>query len=370
MTRVLFVDDEPIVLRSLGRTLRARKVTWEARFVESSTEALEVLSREPFDIVIADLRIPDLDGVELLTEVRRAYPWIARLVLSGQVGTDDCLRAMRVAHQCFAKPCDVAQLQHVVANIEWTHTLVDDGDLARRAAELTCLPSAPHVHAEVCKAIARNAGLAEIAHIIDGDVALVAKLFQVVSGASLAQGGHVTSVPRALSVLGTEVVRGLLPHANVFRAFEGADAMRIEKLSRHATLVAHIARELAPRDLAGDAFVAGMLHDIGKLVLMALDRPERRPQDHARAGAFLLGLWGVAQPIVEAIAHQHEPGVVPNPRAQLVDTLHLAAIVAGELTQQPDEPVDVISLECLARNAPAVLERARCVANQFWEQSV
>jgi DNA-binding NarL/FixJ family response regulator len=265
MTRVLFIDDEPIILRSLDRALRARKVPWDVRFVDSSTAALQLLAREPFDIVIADLRIPDLDGVELLTEVQRAYPRIARLVLSGQVGTDDCLRAMRVAHQCLAKPCDVDMLKHVVTNLAWTRTLVDDAELATSANELNCLPSPPRVHVDVCAAIARNAALPEIAHIIDGDVALTAKLIQVVNSAFFAQGGHVTSVQRALTVLGTDVVRGLLLHVEVFRAFDGADAKRIEQLSRHAKLVAQIARTIAPRELAGDAFVAGMLHDAGEL---------------------------------------------------------------------------------------------------------
>src|SRR4051812_30910311 len=113
-TRVLFVDDEPLVLRSLDRALRTRKVPWDSRFVQSADAALALLAKEHFDIVISDLRIPDVDGVELLTEVQRTYPNIARLVLSGQVGTEDCLRAMRVAHQCIAKPCNVDSLRHVV----------------------------------------------------------------------------------------------------------------------------------------------------------------------------------------------------------------------------------------------------------------
>jgi len=368
VTRVLFIDDEPIVLRSLDRALRARKVPWEVRFVDSGHAALQMLAREPFDIVIADLRIPDLDGVDLLTEVQRAYPRIARLVLSGQVGTDDCLRAMRVAHQCLAKPCDIDQLRHVVNNLAWTRNLLDDDELALSANQLSCLPSPPRVHVEVCQAIARNAGLPEIAHIIDGDVALTAKLIQVVNSAFFAQGGQVTSVQRALSVLGTDVVRGLLLHLEVFRAFEGTDAKRVEELSRHAKVVAQIARQLAPRELAGDAFVAGMLHDVGTLALLSVGRPETHALDHARAGAFLLGLWGLPQPIVEAVAHHHDPGIVPDARAKLVDTLHAAEIVAGELASK-DEPAEVVCLEWLARNPADVLERARTVGKEIWGQT-
>jgi HD-like signal output (HDOD) protein len=368
VTRVLFIDDEPIVLRSLDRALRARKVPWEVRFVDSGQGALQLLAREPFDIVIADLRIPDLDGVELLTEVQRQYPRIARLVLSGQVGTDDCLRAMRVAHQCLAKPCDIDQLRHVVTNLAWTRNLIDDDDIALSANQLSCLPSPPRVHVEVCQAIGRNAGLAEIAHIIDGDVALTAKLIQVVNSAFFAQGGQVASVQRALSVLGTDVVRGLLLHLEVFRAFEGAETKQVEELSRHSKLVANIARQLAPRELAGDAFVAGMLHDVGRLALISVGRTEAQKLDHARIGGFLLGLWGLGHPIVEAVAQHHDPGVVPDERATLVDILHAAEIVAGEL-EAKGQPSEVICLEWLGRNAPEVLERARAVGKEIWEQS-
>lgn len=373
LTRVLFVDDEPLVLRSIDRALRTRKVPWEAKFVDSGGGALELLANERFDVVIADLRIPDLDGVALLTEVQRSYPRIARLVLSGQVGTDDCLRAMRVAHQCMAKPCNIDSLRHIVLRLSRSQHLLDDTDLATTAAKLSCLPSPPRIHFEVCAAIARGAGLAEIAHIIDGDVAVTAKLIQIVNSAFFTQGTRVTTVQRALSVLGTDTVRGLLLAVEVFRGFESnrEEAERTEALRNHSKVVAQLARTLAPRDLAGDAFVAGMLHDIGDLVIASLGRPPHQIADHARAGGFLLGLWGIEDPIVDAITHHHDPGAVPDDRAQLVDLLHVAEIVVGELAAAAEHRADaeVISGEWLSRNAASVLDHARTVGREIWGQS-
>jgi HD-like signal output (HDOD) protein len=359
-TRVLFVDDEPLVLRSLDRALRTRKVPWDARFVESADAALKLLAAEPFDIVIADLRIPDVDGVELLTEVQRAYPNIARLVLSGQVGTDDCLRAMRVAHQCMAKPCNIDALRHVVQRLSWSQSLVE-GEAAKATSAVTSLPSPPRIHLEVCAALRQNAGLAELAKIIDGDVALTAKLIHIVNSAFFAQGAPVTTVQRALSLLGTDVVRGLLLSVEVFRGFEGSPdrLQRIDRLRRHSTFVATLARNLAPREMAGDAFVAGMLHDVGELVLASIGRDG----DHARAGGFLLGLWGISDTIVDAVAYHHEPGAVADEKAVMVDILHVAEIVAGELSSADPE---VISSEWLARNDASVLERARTMGRELW----
>lgn len=359
-TRVLFVDDEPLVLRSLDRALRTRKVPWDARFVESADAALKLLATEPFDIVIADLRIPDVDGVELLTEVQRAYPNIARLVLSGQVGTDDCLRAMRVAHQCMAKPCNIDSLRHVVQRLAWSQSLVDKDSITATSA-VTSLPSPPRIHLEVCAAIRRQAGLAEIAKIIDGDIALTAKLIHIVNSAFFAQGAPVTTIQRALSLLGIEVVRGLLLSVEVFRGFDGDPERlaRIDALRKHSTFVANLCRALSPRDMAADAFVAGMLHDIGELVLASIGRDG----DHARAGGFLLGLWGIGDTIVDAVAYHHEPGAIADENCSLVDTLHLAEIVAGELESKDPE---VISSEWLARHDACELERARSIARELW----
>ena len=368
-TRVLFVDDEPLVLRSIDRVLRARKVPWEARFVERVDLALDLLAAEPFDVVVADLRIPEADGVELLTQVQRIYPHIARLVLSGQVGTDDCLRVMQVAHQCIAKPCDVGVLRHVVQRLSWGKSLLDE-DTAVSASELTALPSPPRTYLEVTAAIQRNAGLAELSAILRTDVAATAKLLQIVNSAFFTHGARVASVERALAVLGTDVVRGLLLSVEVFRSFEGnaVDVAKLEALQAHSTFVAQLARAVAPIELAGEAFVAGMLHDLGELALLAM----RREGDHARAGAFLLGLWGIADPIVDAVAFHHEPGGVPAGEAGLTDALHLAEIVAGELTAAASggqEPAELVSPTWMERHDLETLERGRRIGVQLWARA-
>lgn len=361
MTRVLFVDDEPLILRSLERAFRVHKLPWETRFVASAPAALEALASEPFDVVITDLRMPDVDGVELLTEVRRLYPGITRLVLSGQVGTEECLRVMRVAHQCFAKPCNVAALRHVVQRIVTARSLVTDADLAIAIAGLDALPSPPRLHADVWAAVKRNAGLAELAHLIGSDIALTAKLIQLVNSAFFARDGKVLTVQRALSLLGPEVIRDLFASLEVFRPFTGGseDLARLDGDQRHAACVAHVARTLAPPQIANDAFFAGMLHDVGDLV-----PPDRHvPGDHAKAGAFLLTLWGIDDRIVDAIAYHHAPGAVTGEGAALVDVLHVAEIAVSERDGGPGH--EAVSSDWLARNDTSVLARAREIASEL-----
>jgi CheY-like chemotaxis protein len=110
MKRILFVDDEPSLLSGLKRSLRPLKNVWDMHFYEGGTEALEALALDPYDVVVSDLRMPKIDGLQLLTEVRRLYPQSLRITLSGSE-QELILRAAGIAHQCLLKPCDGEMLK-------------------------------------------------------------------------------------------------------------------------------------------------------------------------------------------------------------------------------------------------------------------
>ena len=78
--RILFVDDEPGVLRSMARLMRRRRTAGQAEFVDNGHAALDALARESFDLVVSDMSMPGMDGVALLGEVRTRWPATARLI--------------------------------------------------------------------------------------------------------------------------------------------------------------------------------------------------------------------------------------------------------------------------------------------------
>ena len=84
---MVFVDDEPYVLQALGRLLRPMRAEWHMEFAPSAPAALEILARGPFDAVVTDMRMPGMDGAELLDEVKRRHPHVVRIVLSGPGGS-------------------------------------------------------------------------------------------------------------------------------------------------------------------------------------------------------------------------------------------------------------------------------------------
>ena len=71
------------VLDGLRRMLRGMRQEWEMVFAEGGPAALEILVREPFDMVVTDMRMPGMDGCQLLTRVQELYPRLVRIILSG-----------------------------------------------------------------------------------------------------------------------------------------------------------------------------------------------------------------------------------------------------------------------------------------------
>ena len=114
MTRILFVDDEQNVLDGLRRMLHSVRDRWEMEFVSSGKAALLACSERSFDVVVSDLRMPGMDGAELLEQVRGQFPASARIVLSGSSGPALSARADLVAHRVLRKPCNAGQVKAAI----------------------------------------------------------------------------------------------------------------------------------------------------------------------------------------------------------------------------------------------------------------
>lgn len=134
MKRVLFVDDEPEVLLGLQRTLRSMEGKWRMTFVSTGREALEALAREPFHAVVSDLRMPVMDGAQLLAEVKKRYPDTVRIVLTVSADRATIQKMRELAHEYLVKPCNAVMLMSVV------HTHLALAHLAQTRAALANMP--------------------------------------------------------------------------------------------------------------------------------------------------------------------------------------------------------------------------------------
>ena len=338
--KLLFVDDEPMVLNGLRRGLNSMMSEWGMEFANSGEEALRAIARQTFDVIVTDMRMPGMDGAQLLEEVRRRSPQTVRVVLSGQCDRVSVIRAIGFTHQYVSKPCDARHLKDTINQAVALRSQLETADLIRVVSQLRSIPSLPASYQSMMEELGRaEPRLSKLAALISGDMGMTAKCLQLVNSAFFGLRAPVSSPMTALSLLGLDTLKSLILSSHVFCEFKSGllDAKETAWLWEHSFAVSVCARRIAeaqkvsPRQL-DDAVTAGLLHDTGKLVLasclsreyrmildlvtkqdMTLVEAERQVLGcgHAEVGAHLLGLWGLPDPIIEAVAWHLNPGAAP-----------------------------------------------------------
>jgi HD-like signal output (HDOD) protein len=366
MRRVLFVDDEPLFLEGLQRMLRSQTHEWELAFANSGETALALMEASPFDVVVSDMRMPGMGGAALLARVREEHPHVVRIILSGQTELSTALRVVPIAHQFLTKPCDAEMLRVAIGRACHLKALLNDESIRRVVGGLGELPPVPQTYHALTLALAGpNVSLPKVARIIEADVAISAKILQLVNSAFFGTARSITNVQKAVSHLGIETLKSLVLSVEVFRVFAPKGPIQgfsLEELQRHARLTSYIAGRLpVPNHLRDIAVVAGMLHDVGKLI-MAWKLPDRFKKliaegregqcplyrveereygfSHAEIGAYLLGLWGLPYAVVEAVALHHAPYRVPHRAFDAASAVYVSNLLARELEVSPPLPWD------------------------------
>jgi putative nucleotidyltransferase with HDIG domain len=288
--------------------------------------------------------------------VQAQYPNVVRIVLSGHAELETALRSVSVAHQFLSKPCDATSLQNVVDRACGLQALLNDDTIRSAIGTIARLPSAPNVYVAVTKALEDpNTSLKDLAQLIERDMAIAAKVLQLVNSAFFGLPQRVTGVQQAISYIGANMIRRVLLSVETFSMFEKekvAGPFSLEAVQAHSNMVASVASKLMNDKMrSSDAFMAGMLHDLGKLILavhvpdhfkrataLAIERKtplylaeqELFGVTHAEVGAYLLGIWGLPYAIVEAVAHHHAPGRVPHAVFDVPDAVYVAEGLVSE----------------------------------------
>ncbi len=390
--RILFVDDQPNVLAGMRRTLHKLKDEWEMTFCESGKEALEIMKKQSFDLIVSDMMMPEINGAQLLTEVAKLYPGMIRFMLSGHSNRELILQTVGNAHQYIAKPCDSDMLKRHINNSFGLHHILSNPKLHTRIASIKTLPSPPDIYNEIIHELQSDAAsIDSIAKLIDKDISLSAKLLQIVNSAFFGLPQHVESVKQAVNYLGLNTVQGIVLTAGVHDQLKdlGIPGNSLESIFNHSIAVGCYAKKIAiqiglQQRESESALIAGLLHDIGKLVMLASFKEEMNAaikiaQDkslqpymaesvifganHGEIGAHLLSLWGLHDPILEAVMFHHNPRLASQPSKNILSAVYIANVIenlkpadGGELLAALDtnylRPLDLIDqlpriLECL-----------------------
>jgi putative nucleotidyltransferase with HDIG domain len=341
--RVVFVDDELNILQAMRRSFHNMREEWSMEFVSSGPAALESLAETPADVIVTDMRMPGMDGWQLLAEVKKLYPQTVRLVLSGHTDPSSVMRAVGTAHLYLAKPCELGALKAAIVQTQTLRQLLSSDRLALLVGGVGMLPSAPAAFQEIVACLQDPAAsLADVARIIGSDVAMTANIMKLVNSAFFGSRRPVTTTERAVAYLGMDTLGALVLGHSVFQSGEatGIAAFSLERLWEHSLQTGAAARAIAssenwPSARADEAFLAGVLHDVGKVVFAtkatalsydasSADIVTQMEAHHAEVGAYLLGLWGFPNSIVAAVAFHHAPSHASETGLGLSGIVHIA----------------------------------------------
>ncbi|MGE5506325.1 MAG: HDOD domain-containing protein [Actinomycetota bacterium] len=358
--RVLFVDDDPSVLAGLQRSLHEHADEWDMLFAGSGAQALAMMAESPVDVVIADMRMPVMDGATLLDQVRRLNPKAARIILSGFTDSLALNRSIGPAHQYFQKPCSTQVLAEAIRRTIAVRAILSTDTLLELVAGTRMLDSSPRAVAALIRELQSPRGsAAEAARIVASDVGMTAQVLKLVNSGFFGMSRPVGDLLQAVRLLGFDTLGAVVVLANLFEGFRTRDlpAGALDRLARFSLEVGELARRIAvaenlPALQIEQARCAGMLAHVGTLILLT-----RRPHEverihemldsgvgtvvscerdafgatHAEVGASLLSLWGFSDPVVEAVLYHHAPSACTcpsKPRMSPITAVHAAQHLA------------------------------------------
>ena len=335
-TQILLVDDEPAILAILDRVIHM-SLDCETATASNGLEALEAMKDRQFDVVVSDIKMPSMDGVELLKVVRELYPQTVRLAFTGKPGTDIGLRAADSAHQFFTKPLDVQVISEKIDKILRLRKALPEEALEQIVSQVGNLPSMPDVYVQMEEELRQDeVSLDRVTDILARDLAMSAKVLQLVNSAFFGLREEITEISQAVTMLGVDIVKSLALASHVFLEWKDLSGSEFSPnaLYDHCLEVAALSQKIAQEQgcdeaAARETYAAGLFHDIGKLI-MAANIPESMAEvqrlaaeqeaprvevekrllgaTHAEIGAYLLVLWGLPDNVVNAAAYHHDPG--------------------------------------------------------------
>ncbi len=338
---ILFVDDEPNILSGLKRMLRSMRKTMNFQFAENGLEALDIMASEKIDVVVSDMRMPGMDGAALLTTIQEQYPHAVRIMLTGQADDESIMRTVGVVHQFLAKPADPEVLKQVIERASALQDLMADERLQELISKVDSLPSLPETYTRLQDVVKNpDSGLGDVAEIIEQDLAMSAKVLQLVNSAFFGLYTHIESPFRAVNLLGLDTIKALVLGVGVFSEMKSpvSKVFNVNALWSHSMTTAAFAKgialqELDDKETIDNTFIAALLHDVGKLLLFSrmdteYEQAVSRAVEaqcllhesehhifgacHGDIGGYLIGLWGLPGVVVESITFHHRLEEYPD----------------------------------------------------------
>lgn len=327
LPKILFVDDESLVLHALKRALRPLCNECVCIFATGPHEALELLKRESFSIVVSDMRMPEIDGAMLLQKFKEETPDTVRVILSGQASAETVIRSLSVTHQYMAKPINSEYLQALLRSLLKTDSILPNPLLRRKISQLSAIPTLESTLNELNKMVEADAvSHSKLCELAKKDVGLVARLLHLTGLSSVDQRTCATFA-ELVSACSAQMLLMALKSKELFASVpDDSDLGKlITQVSDHSVRIARVVNEKFNSNSVEERsirFVGALLHDFGKVLIahlfedissqslpttkIRLENTSKAEEmlfgaNHAQVGAYLASIWGLDDGIVSLI---------------------------------------------------------------------
>ncbi len=358
------MDDESRILDGLKRMLRSMRNEWDIRYANSAEEALQILEKNAYDVIVSDVRMPAMDGIQLLMRIQKLYPHMVRIVLSGYSDNEYVMKSTKVAHQYLSKPCNAETIKTTIQRACNLKETLENPEIQQLISKMDTLPSLPEMYNQIINELeSPEPSVNKVGEIISQDLAMSAKILQIVNSAFFGIPRHIESPNQAVHLLGLQMVRSLVLYVQIFNLFkeEDVDGFSLSKLWNHSFRVQDFTKVICQTEgiskrMRDHAVIAGLLHDIGILILIAnyyqdykeilkIVKKEKRPLyqieneklnvNHALVGAYLLGIWGLPNETIEAVVYHHQPAMMSKTEFNHISAVYAANIIDSYFNPNP-----------------------------------
>ncbi len=346
---------------------------WTVVGAGNGQAAMTEAEKRPFDVVVANYDLPELDGAELLNQLRIANPKTLRFIASAESQREKVVCHVLGGHQFLPIPYNRAATKTVIER-----SVAESYGMSQSMRELVgrirTFPSIPSLYLDVVSALNDpNATTDDIGNIIAKDMAMTTKLVQMLNSAYFGLPRTITNPTEAVGILGFETVKSLIMTVKMLNQYDKVKPVyfSIDSIWKHSTNVAQTAKALAMLEtgdtqLSGHAYTAGLMHDLGKVILAAnfddqyhgahtIARKQNVPlwevekeifgASHGEIGAYLLGLWGISPEVTQIAANHHHPARSSDERFTALTAVHVANALEYEGVPLTDEDVPVAEVD-------------------------
>ena len=347
--KILLIDNNDNQLLELKQELHKSRAQFA--HVTGLNAAVSALSQHQFNVVICTAMVDNSKGNAIFEMIAKKFPAIVRILIDSNEQQEQS-----AVHYCFAKPLACQTIIKTITQLSKNNQAITKDIIVKTIANIKVLPSPPKVYMQLNSILkASNTDSQKIAQIIQQDPALTAKVLQFSNNTFATGTKPMMNISDAITKMGIDTLCCIVMTAELFSYKPDIKNFSILDEQLHSLATAKLAASMVKQELKQDAMIAGLLHDIGKVVLYEVNEKSTAlffmhrindddnialenkifASDHSHVGGYLLHTWGFSYQIIEAVVLHHQPEKLLLKSFGIAQAVYLANILIRK--QTPDE---------------------------------